>query len=299
MKKIEMKMKTRIAIMMTTLMSAAAMSGMGAVSNDSRTSASVAIALNDAGIERMKAGDLTAAALKFEEAIAVDPSYVIATHNLGKLLASARQYDRAVKVLENGLEKRPEDSGCLVQLAQIYAIQDRKETFTSILERIAKLPKPVVLRELPLLLLRQGSPAFALQAAARAVLADPGNPVCWFNKGLVEEQSRDDQAAEKSYRKAIELKADYVSPWVNLGNVRDRAGDGEGATAAYAKANGIDANDSFALYNYGRMLVLRGKDVSKGFDLVQRAAEGNGGASVPARKLLAELVDIAEKGAAK
>lgn len=296
MKKIEIK--TKVAIMMT-LISAAAMSGVCAGGNASQTPESAAIALNDAGIERMKAGDLTAAALKFEEAIAVDPSYVIATRNLGKLLASARQYDRAVKVLEKGLEKRPDDPGCLVQLAQIYALQDGKEPFTSILERIAKLPKPVVLRELPLLLLRQGSRAFAMQAAERAVLADPGNPVCWFNKGLVEERSRDDHAAEKSYRKAIELKADYVSPWVNLGNVRDRVGDVEGATAAYAKAYEIDTSDSFAQYNYGRMLVIHGKDVRRGFDLVQRAAEGNGGASVPARKLLAELVDIAEKGAAK
>lgn len=255
--------------------------------------------LNDIGLEKMKEGDLTEAVVKFEEALAVDPSCMPATHNLGKVLAAARLYDRATSVLERGLASSPDDKGCVVQLAQIYALKGDGRGWRRWIEKAASLPESFVLRELPVLLLRQGSVEAARCAADMALDREKGNPVCWFNSGLVSDAEKNAPAAERCYAKAVEIKPDYLAAWVNLGNALAAQGEDAEATDAYKKAYECDPADSFAQYNYGRMLVLGGDDVAEGFHLLKVASEGGGGASRQAKDLVASLVALANEGGAK
>ena len=255
--------------------------------------------LNDVGLMRMKEGDLSGAIMKFEEALAIDPACVVATHNLGKVLATAKQYGRAILILEKGLEASPDDKGCIVQLVQIYALKGDRNAWLRYIKKAAALSERFVLRELPILLLRQGSVEAAKDAAIVAIEADDRNPVCWFNKGRVSETEKDYAAAEREYSKALAIKPDYLAALVNLGNVLDVQGKSKEAMDAYRKAYACDAADSFAQYNYGRMLVLSGEDVAKGFHLLKMAAADKGGASVPARRLLGRLVALAREGGGK
>lgn len=255
--------------------------------------------LNDVGLMRMKEGDLSGAIMKFEEALAVDSSCVAARHNLGKVLAATKQYGRAILILERGLESSPDDKGCIVQLVQIYALKGDRNAWLRYIKKAAALPERFVLRELPILLLRQGSVEAAKDAAIIAIEADDRNPVCWFNKGRVSETEKNYAAAEREYSKALAIKPDYLAALVNLGNALDVQGKSKEAMDAYRKAYACDATDSFAQYNYGRMLVLSGEDVAKGFHLLKMAAADKGGASVPARRLLGRLVALTKEGGGK
>lgn len=277
-----------------TLLAEPAKSGDGA-----SRSRRVAEELNAIGLELMGKGDLSGAAMKFEESHAVDPSYIVATHNLGKVLSAAKQYDRAISVLEKAHELVPADKGCIVQLVQIYALKGDKSSYRLYLEKSAALPDRFVLRELPVLLLRQGSVEAARCAADMALDREKGNPVCWFNSGLVSEAEKNAPAAERSYSKAVSIKPDYLAAWVNLGNAFDAQNKAAEATNAYKKAYECDPTNSFAQYNYGRMLVFGGGDVAKGFHLLKVASENKGEASLRAKNLVARLVALANEGGAK
>ena len=283
-----------VVVFAATLFAAPPTNG-GEVSRTRRT----AEALNDFGLEKMKKGDLSGATMKFEEALAVDSSYIVATHNLGKVLSAAQQYDRAISVLEKALELVPDDKGCIVQLVQIHALKGDKNSWRKYLEKAAALPDRFVLRELPVLLLRQGSVPAARDGAKMALEKEKGNPVCWFNSGLVSDAEKDVAAAVANYSEAVRLKPDYLAAWVNLGNAFDAQGKAAEATNAYKKAYECDSTNSFAQYNYGRMLVLGGVDVAKGFHLLKIASENEGGASAQAKNLVARLVALANEGGAK
>lgn len=292
---VKVSMFISAVVLSATTLFAAPSTTVGAVSQARRT----AEALNAIGLEKMSKGDLSGATMKFEEALAVDPSCIAATHNLGKVLSAAKQYDKAISVLEKALELVSDDKGCIVQLVQIYALKGDKSSWRRHLEKAAALPDRFVLRELPILLLRQGSVEAARDAADMALDKEKENPICWFNNGLVSEAEKDVVTAETNYTEAVRLKPDYLAAWVNLGNAFDAQGKAAEATNAYKKAYECDSTNSFAQYNYGRMLVLGGVDVAKGFHLLKIASENDGGASAQAKNLVARLVALANEGGAK
>ena len=71
------------------------------------------------------------------------------------------------------------------------------------------------------------------------------------NKGFVEFNGRDIDAAITDYTKAIELSADFALAYYNRGLARREKNDAEGEIADYTKAIELDPQYTAAYYNRG------------------------------------------------
>jgi len=101
----------------------------------------------------------------------------------------------------------------------------------------------------------------ALAKFESATTADPTYTKAWFNGGYAAERTGDLEKAERFYRKAVELKADYAAAVFNLGGVLQAAGKGLDAAevlkayvAAHpddleARNNLVDALTSAKMYD--------------------------------------------------
>ena len=112
---------------------------------------------------------------------------------------------------------------------------------------------------------------------------------CYYNIGFSNIQKKDYAAAEAAFKKAIELKPDYVDAWNGLANVYNSQGktdlaleasnkaaqySGGGAAAAGAGAGG---GSSSSLYNQGVILWNAGKypEAKEKFDAATKADPNN------------------------
>lgn len=268
-------------------------SGFGAV--PTTESRKLALSLNDAAVEQMRAGKTEESLRLFAEALATDPGCGAAARNYGKLLLGNGRVREADEMLATCLKVNPTEVGCAVLLAQTSALLKDEARCRRMTDIVSENEDKTLLPGLSLLLLRQGSTACAHYAADRAIDLDPEDAERWFNRGVVLEREGDARGASMNYAKAVELKPDYASAWINLGNARERLQEVDGMVAAYEKAVSLDPGNPLALYNLGRTLVLRRQDVGRGLELLQRATRGQGAGADAARKLLAELVKMAEK----
>lgn len=255
--------------------------------------------LNAEAVALMQKGDLTGAISGFKAALDADPACMESVHNLGKLLIAGRAYDNARIVLEKGLEACPDDEGCLLQMLQLTALTNARKDFSSCLDRIAKLPDSAILKDSPILLLRQGSKDCALEAAECAVRTKGKDRVCWYNRGVVLEALGRENDAVDSYERSVALDRKYALAWINLGSIRDRQEKTDEAIAAFEKALAADPDNGIAQYNLGRLLVISKRDIDRGVHLLCKATNSEGAAGMAAKDLLAKLLGLGKKGGAK
>jgi len=282
------------------LVSALCAFGCCAEAKEDPMKAKLAKDLNDVAVMRMQKGDVGGAIEKWEEALAVDPNCGEALRNFGKVLLAGKQYDKAEKVFGIGYSQDPNDMRYVVPLAQVYALRGKMVPFGEMLSRIASASDKSLLRELPILLHKQGTLKAAEVAADRAILEFPNVAECRFNKGVVCEKAGDLPVAEANYRQAKTLQPDYFDAIENLGNVLYAQKKTDEAIVELRKAHALQPDASISQYNLGRILVLSGRDIREGLSLLNRAQKAKDATGAQARALLAELVKTAnEKGGAK
>ena len=256
--------------------------------------------INDEGVALLQAKDYKGALGKFREALAVSPACVSAARNAGTLLIMAFKHKEAEELLEKTLKVVPDDPGCLVQMAQVCAILGDSSKSIQQIEKLAEADDKAVLRSLSGLLLKQGSLKEAAVASEISVRADPKSPEAWFNRGVVADAVPNNEIAGESYERAVSLDPKYADAWVNLGNLHKRMKSDADALVCYEKA--YEAKKyPLAAYNLGKELVTSRKDVSRGLDLLNEAADGNDAAAQQARALIKRMTDLlkARNGGAK
>lgn len=256
--------------------------------------------LNDEGVKMMQAQDYKGAIERFKEALDASPACVSAARNVGKLLIMGMKYQEAAEILEKTLKVVPDDSGCLVQMAQVSAILGDTGRSIKCIEKVADADDKSILRGLTALLLKQGSFKEAAVASEISVAKEPMCPEAWFNRGLVADAVKNVEIAGQSYERAVSLNHKYADAWVNLGNLHKREKNDSDALICYEKA--YEAKKySLSAYNLGKELVTSRKDVSRGLNLLNEAAEGDGVAAQQARALINRMTELLEarKGGAK
>lgn len=256
--------------------------------------------LNDEGVKLMQAQDYKGAIERFKDALVASPACVSAARNVGKLLVMGMKYREAADILEKTLKVVPDDSGCLVQMAQVSAILGDTGKSIKCIEKVADAEDKSILRGLTALLQRQGSLKEAAVASEISVAREPKCPEAWFNRGLVADAVKNVEIAGQSYEKAVLLDPKYADAWVNLGNLHKREKNDSDALICYEKAYEAKRYPLSA-YNLGRELVTSRKDVSRGLDLLEEAAGGDDAAALKARELIKKMTDLLEarKGGAK
>ncbi|MBP5510064.1 MAG: tetratricopeptide repeat protein [Kiritimatiellae bacterium] len=257
-----------------------------------------ALEWNNSGVRLMHEGKIKEAVQAFQTALDISPECVGAAHNLSKLFGAAKQYSQARAVLERTLKILPEDLGCRVQLAQINGMDGRKSDCIHALELFKKEKRADVLGSLSSTFLAVGQPDLAREAVDRAIAVDGNSQVVWFNHARVAEVQGKPEIAEKSYKRALEIKEDDET-WVNLGVLYENQRKMEQARRCFEKAVAVKRTP-LSEYNLGRFLFLKLQDLEHGYPLIRSAANGEGRASHEARKIILKLRKIAKtEGGAK
>ena len=193
-----------------------------------------------------------------------------------------------------GLKRHPDDVGCMVPLAQVYALNGRSLMCRALLDKISFADDKTLLPGLSLLLLKQGSIDDALVAADKALLQNPADAERWFNKGTILEAREKWLDASKCYKKAVALNSAYMAAWLNLGNMHERLNDKAEMKACYEKAYELDGSNPTVQYNLGRVLVRDGETFDRGLELLQSATKGSDAGAAAARKLLYAMIASVE-----
>lgn len=104
---------------------------------------------------------------------------------LAKLYKAQGKKDKALKVIQKGRDRFPENNALIVEELEYF--------------------------------LQAGKDQEALQNLKTAIEKDPENEVLHYAKGTVHDKLDQTEKAVKSYKKAIELKEDYYDAYFNLG----------------------------------------------------------------------------------
>ncbi|MGW0881623.1 tetratricopeptide repeat protein [Streptomyces sp. NPDC002671] len=91
--------------------------------------------------------------------------------------------------------------------------------------------------------------------------------------GIAQQENHDVEAADRSYRRTLELDPQNKYAWYNLGVMAHEAGRAAVARADYDKALKIDPAFTSALFNEG--LLLESSDPDRAGELLKRVIAGN------------------------
>ncbi len=122
----------------------------------------------------------------------------------------------------------------------------------------ARAEQPDALNMLGVIAGQRGRTAEARDCFARAVRADGRNPLFHYNRAMAERAAGDVRAAENGYRRALEIKPDYVDALVGLGGILIETGRIEEAERCCRKALRLQPGAPRLLYNLGAVLIARG-----------------------------------------
>ncbi len=223
------------------------------------------VAYNLTGLAYMAKGDLPAARARFEKALEVDPKFVTAEINLARADVAAKDIDGAQRRYERVLEQSPKHLGALLGLAALAELRKNPDALIAALER-AQDTNPTATQ--PGLLLtrfyitrgdylkaltvandlsgRFPDDDAVLQMLARAqtlggqvpnairtfdqlLQKNPTDPQLNYLAGGARWKSGDHAGAQAAFRRALELKPDFVDAQVALASVSLDAGDTEAA----------------------------------------------------------------------
>ena len=174
------------------------------------------------GFERHRAGDVPAALVLYNQALARDPNESDALHLSGMALRALGRLDEALGFLDRACALRPAD-------AMFHA------------NRAAAL-------------LDMARPAEARDAAAIAAGIDPNHAPAHINLAAAAAALGDDAAAETSYRRALELAPASADARNNFANLLQRSGRTLEALDHYEAAIVAAPGHSAAHSNYGTAL---------------------------------------------
>lgn len=167
--------------------------------------------------EYLKTGFVSESVEQAEEALKLDPKSVDAHLLLGGLYSSMRAYDKAVAQYEGVLKLDPANNEAPLYLGAVWSEQKQFEKAVKSFESLAKNP-------------------------------DYPNPhLAWYYIGRVRMDQKDpraDKAAEKAFRKALEIKPDHVDSVVALSSMytkRDQEPKALQTLATWQKEQGPSA----------------------------------------------------------
>jgi tetratricopeptide (TPR) repeat protein len=236
----------------------------------------------DEGLARHQAGDLAAAAVAYERAIAQDAAHSDALHMRGVIAAQSLDAVGAVHWIDRALRANPRDAAAHINRGLALQALGRQEEALDGFQRASALSPD--LPEGPFnagnALLALGRPADALSSFTRAVLIRPGYAEGWYNHGTTLLALRQPEEALRSFDRAIALLPGYAEAHANRGHALEALGRAREALAAATRAVALRADYPEAQWNRALLLLLFG-DYAQGLPLYelrwrveQRAAAG-------------------------
>ena len=253
------------------------------------------IPFNLTGLAHLAKGDLPAAKAGFEKALEIDPQFATAYINLARADVAEGNLEAAEGRYQKVLEMSPKHLGALLGLAAVAEQRDDAEGLVAALER-AQDANPTATQ--PGLLLaryyitrgdhlkaltmatdmasRFPDDDAVLQMLARAqTLSDqvpnalrtfeqlirrsPDDPQLHYLVGGAHWKGKDFREAQAAFRKALELKPDFVDAEIALASVSLDSGDSETALASARRLQSAYPDQSVGYRVEGRILKSEGQ----------------------------------------
>lgn len=107
--------------------------------------------------------------------------------NIALIYTQKGETDKALSAIKDARAANPEDINLLLTEANLYIKLDQKDKFKELMEV--------------------------------AIQKDPTNPVLYFNLGVINAEQGDTEAAEKYYKKSVEIDPDYKDSYLNLASL--------------------------------------------------------------------------------
>lgn len=171
----------------------------------------------------------------YRRALSVKPGLKQSNENLGVLLEEAGNPAGAEEQYKEILRRWPTDAGARARLASLYlGGGDRERALELAQEALLREPKHLLAHQVVARVhLERGELAVARLVASRAAGFDPTAPEPVFLLGTILEKQGDRPAATAQYRKAVELKSDFLPARVKLGEMALESRDWATAAQQY------------------------------------------------------------------
>jgi tetratricopeptide (TPR) repeat protein len=180
--------------------------------------------------------EIEAARTHVEASLAKRPDNAAARLLAARLARAEKDFDRALLHLDHAIAIAPQREAFIEKartLDQAGLRPQARQAWHAILEVIPDHSEAAA--RLGHLAWEDGDAALAKKFLERAAQQEATVSV-WFDLGLARQDLRDYAGAATAYRKAIELKSDYVEATFNLGVVLQESGDLDAAMRVYAQA---------------------------------------------------------------
>jgi Flp pilus assembly protein TadD len=199
-----------------------------------------ALALNNRGTERLRAGEVDSAVVLFEAALRRQPGFGPALVNLGVARHRRGETDAAVALLTQVLERHGRDSTLAAQaefeLGSIELDSGNPPVAVPHFERAVALEpgNPGYANNLAFALIQVGRPREAEDRIDRLLETYPNDPYLLKNKALALIELEREVEALPLLERAMRADATLPSPWGWRAVARAMGGDRAGATADWA-----------------------------------------------------------------
>lgn len=175
------------------------------------------------GIELYKQNDFVNAYAEFNEAITVNNSIdnldTMAVYAAAMSAFSGKMYTEATTGYKELIELGYNNSSIYGDLATIYKEEEKIEEAKAVLQQgIEKFPNDanILFAKINILLVEEKYEE-VIAALASAIELDPENYTLYFVQGQSYESMKDEENARKGYEKALEIKPDYSDALYNMG----------------------------------------------------------------------------------
>lgn len=212
-------------------------------------------ALNNLGNLYMKQGAFFKARKAFEEGISKAEDKRWFELNLAVLDCAENQTQNALKRLKKLLKEKPDFKEGWYQFGKIYMQKHQFKEAEECFEKAVKLDEnPVFLDALGESYLMKKDNEKALFYFEKALSIDSLYYPAMFHSGLVYENLKKDNEAEKSYRDALRCRPDLDNALNNLGGLLYRQGRTQEALEMYRKVLTVNASHIGACFNLALIL---------------------------------------------
>jgi uncharacterized protein (TIGR03032 family) len=221
-------------------------------------------------------GDLTSAAVSLERVIKLKPNSFSAYNNLGNILHSLGQTEKALAAWQKALEIKPDNAIIYNNLGQVWQLQEKPELALEAFKKAIALEPGFALAYLNLakLLHRGGAINKAEQCYQQVLKLQPDNAEAHFAYGnLLKEQQRLEEAIA-TYQSSTKYQPNFTAAYLNLGIVFQMRGVNQLATKCYEKVLEQEPNNPIAYSNLGIVLEAK-KDLRAARTFYLKALELN------------------------
>ncbi|XHF13665.1 adventurous gliding motility TPR repeat lipoprotein GltE [Archangium gephyra] len=213
----------------------------------------VAEAEYNLGVLAERQGNTQEAISRYQAALNKKPTLRQASENLAVIAQNAGDIAGAVSIYQGILKIYPDDGNARARLAEIYRQTGDQEKAME-LARAALMREPQSVTAYKVMMrsyLERKQLAMAKLVALRAMKIDQNDPELHHTIGLILLQEEKKDAARLSFKRAVEVRADYVPSRVLLAQMDLEAEDYPGAEEHLRRILQADSKNAAAHLNLG------------------------------------------------